>query len=314
MAVKEPGPLCLVMNAASGDNDKAAARSAVEGVLREAGRPFVTRLAERGDQIPQLAAEAVAQAVAERGAVIAAGGDGTLNAVAQAVLPTGVPFGALAQGTFNYFARAHGLPLAPEDAARCWLAGHVREVQVGQINEHAFLVNASVGIYPRLLRAREEDNRRFGRHRAVAAWAALRTLWRERHTLRLSLQADGGAVVRVRTPTLFVGNNALQLAQLGLPEAPEVESQGRLAAITVNPVGKATMLWLALRGAFAGLGDADEVQSLAFRELVAKPLRHPRRPLHVAYDGELRWLTPPLRFSVAAQPLKLLVPADRAAP
>lgn len=308
------GPVCLVMNAASGDGDKAAARDTIEGVLREAGRPFTTRIAERGDQIPQLAAEAVAQAVAEDGIVIAAGGDGTLNAVAQAVLPSNRPFGVLPQGTFNYFARAHGLPLAPEAAARTWLAGHVREVQVGDVNGQAFLVNASLGIYPRLLRAREEDNRRFGRHRAVAAWAALRTLWRERRTLRLSLQADGGAARRVRTPTLFVGNNALQLEQLGLAEAQAVQSQGRLAAVTVQPVGKPTMLWLAVRGAFAALGDADEVQSLAFRELVATPLRHTRRPLHVAYDGELRWLSPPLRFAVAAQPLRLLVPAEEAAP
>lgn len=306
------GPVCMVMNAASGDGDKAAAREVIEAVLRDAGRAFCTRVADRGEQIPQLAAAAVAQAVAEDGIVVAAGGDGTLNAVAQAVLPSGRPFGVLAQGTFNYFARAHGLPLEPASAARCWLAGQVREVQAAEVNGHVFLVNASLGIYPRLLRAREEDNQRFGRYRAVAAWAALRTLWRERHTLRLSLQADGGPVRRVRTPTLFVGNNALQLEQLGLVEAEAVASHGKLAAITVQPVGTGAMLWLALRGAFAKLGDADEVHSQALRELIATPLRSTRKPLQVAYDGELRWLTPPLRFAVAALPLRLLVPAEEA--
>ena len=311
------GPVCLVMNAASGDSDKAAARQAIEQVLREAGRPFTTRVAERGAQIPQLAAEAVAQAAGEDGIVIAAGGDGTLNAVAQAVMRSpaeGLPFGVLPQGTFNYFAREHGLPLEPVAAARCWLAGHRREVQVGEVNGHVFLVNASLGIYPRLLRAREEDNLRFGRHRAVAAWAALRTLWRHRRTLRLSLQADEGAARRLSTPTLFVGNNALQLQQLGLAEASAVESQGRLALITVQPVGKPTMLWLALRGVFAALGDADEVQSQAFRELLATPLRSGRKPLQVAYDGELRWIAPPLLFAVATRPLNLLVPAPGTPP
>ena len=67
-----------------------------------------------------------------------------------------------------------------------------------------------------------------------------------------------------------------------------------------------------MRGAFAKLGDADEVHSQALRELIATPLRSTRKPLQVAYDGELRWLTPPLRFAVAALPLRLLVPAEEA--
>jgi diacylglycerol kinase family enzyme len=298
----------LVMNAASGAGDKAAVRAAIEDRLRAAGRRFVVRVAERGDQIPQLAADAVAQAKDERGAVIAAGGDGTLNAVAQAVLPSALPFGALPQGTFNYFARAHGLPLEPDAAAQVWLDGDTREVQVGQVNGQAFLVNASLGVYPRLLQAREEDNRQFGRHRVVAAWAALRTLWRERRTLRLALDIDGRAR-RVRTPTLFIGNNALQLSQLGLDEADAVQHEGRLAAIVVPPVGLPAMLRLIAKAALGALGEDPAVHSQAFSTLTATPLRRKGQVLQVAYDGELRWLKPPLVFGVAPQRLRLLVPA-----
>jgi diacylglycerol kinase family enzyme len=315
-AARERGPLLLVMNEGSGDDDKAELRSELEAALRASGRPFVLRVAQRGSQLPQLAADAVAQAVDERGSVVAIGGDGTLNTVAQAVLPSGRPFGVLPRGTFNYFAREHGLPLAPAEAAAVWLEGRVREVQVGQVNGQAFLVNASLGIYPRLLQAREEDNRQFGRHRIVALWAALRTLWRERRTLKLGLSFDGGPLRAVRTPTLFVGNNALQLRQLGLPEAEAVQHEGRLAAIVVPRVGRWEMLKLMARaaaGQLEGGGPRDgvvDVHSTSFRQLLATPRRRASpRPVQVAYDGELRWLQAPLEFAVAPQRLRLLVPA-----
>lgn len=45
-----------------------------------------------------------------RSVVVAAGGDGTLNAVARAVFGSGCAFGVLPQGTFSAFSRTHGIP------------------------------------------------------------------------------------------------------------------------------------------------------------------------------------------------------------
>lgn len=45
----------------------------------------------------------------------------------------------------------------------------------------------------------------------------------------------------MRTPTLFVGNNPLQLAQAGFPEAQDVQ-HWRLAALIMQPVSNVTML------------------------------------------------------------------------
>jgi diacylglycerol kinase family enzyme len=55
----------------------------------------------------------------------------------------------LPQGTFNYFSRTHGIPLDTTDATRALLAGMIRPVQVGLLNDRVFLVNASLGLYPR---------------------------------------------------------------------------------------------------------------------------------------------------------------------
>ncbi|MCK7495945.1 MAG: acylglycerol kinase family protein [Comamonadaceae bacterium] len=51
-----------------------------------------------------------------RTAVVAVGGDGTLNTVAQAAHAAGCAMGVVPQGTFNYFARTHGIPADPADA------------------------------------------------------------------------------------------------------------------------------------------------------------------------------------------------------
>jgi len=306
-------PVFVVLNAGGGADDSVAVRERIVAALSSAQRRHVIFESADGQDLPQLAADAVARAVAEDGIVAAVGGDGTLNTVAQAVLGSGRPFGVLPQGTFNYFARAHGLPSEPEAAVATWLAGSVKPVQVGLVNQHAFLVNASLGLYPRVLAAREEDNRVYGRRRIVALWSALRTLWNQSHVLRLQLEADG-KVLRVRTPTLFVGNNELQLEQLGFDEREAVQQQGRLAAITLRPVGAAAMVWLLLRAALGDLGRAGPVYSRAVRSLVVRAQRGPEnQAMQVAYDGELRWLQAPLRFGVSPRALPLLVPPPGAA-
>src|SRR5690606_11411551 len=106
---------------------------------------------------------------------------------------------------------------------------------------------------------------------------------------------DDGEARRLRTPTLFVGNNALQLDQVGVAEADAVaRNRGRLAAIVVKPVGTAMMVWLALRGALGRLGDAEQVETFAFRRLVLDPVG--QRRITVATDGEIRRMRTPLAF------------------
>jgi diacylglycerol kinase family enzyme len=219
----------------------------------------------------------------------------------------------LPQGTFNYFGRTHGIPQDTAQAMQLLLHAPVQPVQVGLVNDRVFLVNASVGLYPRLLEEREGWKSRFGRSRLVAFGAGMATLLRGYRSLRLQIEVQG-QTRRVRTPTLFVGNNALQLEQLGFPHAQEVE-QGMLAAILLRPVSRPTMLWLMLRGAFGRLGDADQVLSIACTRLKAG-LGWPQtaRSIKVATDGEVLRLPLPLLFRVAPEALWLIRPAPQRAP
>jgi diacylglycerol kinase family enzyme len=235
---------------------------------------------------------------------VVAGGDGTINTVASAVLPTGCPFGVLPQGTFNYFGRTHGIPQETEAAVRLLLEARPQPVQVGLINDRVILVNASLGLYPRLLEDRESYKRQFGRSRLVAYIAGLVSVLRERHQLQLRLQTRGRDI-ELLTPTLFVGNNSLQLQDIGIREADMVE-QGRLVAIALRPVGGMALLKLALRGALGKLGAASEVLSFSMNELELAHAGRRTAQVKVAVDGEILRLQEPLRFCVSPQPLYLL--------
>jgi diacylglycerol kinase family enzyme len=298
--------LHFVINAASGSADADAKRGAIEAALRSAGRTGELLFPAPGE-LASVTRRAAASARAAGSAVVAVGGDGTINAVAQAAHAEGCPMGVLPQGTFNYFARANAIPPDPVLAADVLMRSAPRPVQIGLLNDKVFLVNASVGLYPQLLEDREAYKARFGRSRGVALVSGLATLLREHRQLRLRVER-GGAVRNVRTPTLFVGNNRLQLEQVGVATAAAVED-GSVCAVLLKPIGTAAMLWLLLRGAMGSLGEADDVESFAFQRMAVNPsLAYGRRRVKVAVDGEVSWMRWPLEFSVAPTPLYLLAP------
>lgn len=299
-------PLFVVLNTGSGSHAEGEVQQTISRVLSAAGRRFEIMPVATGRQLPAVAQRAVAQARAAGGIVVAAGGDGTLNAVSQAVLGTGLAFGILPQGTFNYFGRSVGVSQDTETATRSLLDAVIRQVPVGLVNDRVFLVNASLGLYPRLLEDREAWKKRFGRSRLVALWSALVTLTGAHRQLRLQLDTDG-ATRRVRTPTLVVGNNALQLEQIGVDEVSEIE-QGRLVAMTAREVTPLALYGLLLRGLLSRLGDAENVIAFGFDSLTVH-LRG-RRRVKVAMDGEIFRLRTPLQFTVATHSLPLLVPRN----
>ena len=305
--VSADAPFFVVRNAGSGSDDAARAIATIRRVFDEAGRRHDVLSVEPGGSVGDIATDAVARARASGGVVVAAGGDGSLNGVAQAVLGSGCAFGVIPQGTFNYFGRTHGIPADTESATRALLRSTVRPVRVGLVNDRVFLVNASLGIYPRLLENRETHKHRFGRSRLVAFGSALATLFRRHRRLRLEL-ATAAFDRTVDVQTLFVANNALQLEQIGVAgdDAPD-----RLVAFTQAPVDTLGLLKLVVRSAFGRLADAPEVSRFVFDRLDATPQPADRkRRVKVATDGEVAWLEAPLRFRVSPEPLALLVPCD----
>ncbi|RYY90302.1 MAG: diacylglycerol kinase, partial [Comamonadaceae bacterium] len=196
-------------------------------------------------------------------------------------------------------------PSDTAEALQLLLKETPRAVQVGLVNDRVFLVNASMGLYAKLLEDREAFKAQYGRHRWVAFWSGLVTVLRGERPWNLHM-AWHGQQRDIRTQTLFVANNALQMHQVGLAEADAPE-QGQLAAIALKPQGHLAMLGVLARGALGRLGEADSVESFAFQSLTVQPKRG-RGRVKVATDGEIAWMQMPLTFRVSPEPLWLVRP------
>ncbi|MET0321855.1 MAG: diacylglycerol kinase family protein [Duganella sp.] len=312
-------PFFIVLNAGSGHAETDERRSTIEAVLGAAGRRFFLTMVDQPDTLDDIAAGIARQAAAAQGVLVAAGGDGTINAVARQAIAHGCVFGVLPQGTFNYFGRTHGIPEDLGDAVQALLDARVHPVQVGMVNDRMFLVNASIGLYPKLLEERELDKKQFGRSRLVAALSALKTVLSPHRRLRLVLQIDG-KLQRLRTATFFVGNNRLQMEQIGIDPLGAALEDGQLAAVAPRTRGKLGMLWLLLHGALGRMGrldQADELATFTFRHMEVKMRSlSRRRRVKVATDGEVTRMDNPLVFRVMDEQLLLLKPepASGAAP
>ncbi len=302
-------PFFLVMNTGSGKRDSDAVRDTIASAMAAAGRRHQLLAVTDGAGLAETAQQALQLAREQNGIVVAVGGDGTLSAVSPAVLGSGVPFGILPQGTFNYFGRGLGIPQDIEPALSCLLDAVIKPVSVGLLNGRVFLVNASLGLYPQLLEDREAFKQRFGRSRLVAFWSALVTLSRAHRQLTVEIES-GGETRRLRTPTIVVDNNPVQLEQMGLEQTDEL-THNHLVAITSRPLGTLALYGLLLRGLLSRLGDDEHVISFGFDTMSVR-LGPGRRRTKVAMDGEIFWLSSPLVFRVADDRLPLLVPRDPA--
>jgi diacylglycerol kinase family enzyme len=147
-------------------------------------------------------AGAIDRALLEDRVVVAAGGDGTVNAVAQHLVARGT-LGILPGGTLNHFARDLGV----RDPARALDAlerGEPRAVDLGRANGRFFVNNAVMGLYPEVVRERDRSEGILGRW-AAAAGASRRVL-RRMEPLVGVVSADGD-VRRLEAWVIFAGNN-----------------------------------------------------------------------------------------------------------
>jgi diacylglycerol kinase family enzyme len=291
----------VILNAAAGAGAGGAARARLEQLFGENSFDAHVTLARSGEEIIESARRAAEDY--ESGVVVAAGGDGTINAVASQLVGTGKVLGVLPFGTLNHFAKDLGVPLDAGEAARAIVAGRTALVDVGEVNGRFFLNNSSLGLYPTLVREREKLQHRLGRGKWSAAfWAAL-TVLRRYPFLSVRLEIDGRGLRR-RTPFVFVSNNEYELDGFRIGTRARLDA-GTLSLHVTRDIGRCGLARLALR-AFCGRLRADrDFDMIAAREVWIET-RH--RRLRVATDGEITIMRPPLRYRVLPAALRVIVP------
>jgi diacylglycerol kinase family enzyme len=293
------GEIPVIVNEGAGLGRSPGAE-ALRAALAEAGLEARLNTFGQGEDIRELARKALK---ARPPVLVAAGGDGTVSAVADAVRGTGTALGVIALGTLNHFAKDLGIPLDPAGAARTIAGGRRTGVDVGEVNGRAFINNASLGLYPNIVRERTRQQRRFGRSKRTAMlWATLEALHRSRLLdLRLELE---DRVQECRAPFVFIGNNDYILEGFNIGKRSRLDA-GVLNVYTTRRASAAGLFGLALRALFGRLRQADDFMEAGGRALRVES-RHER--LLVATDGELNAMDMPLEFRIRPRSLQVIVP------
>ena len=291
-----PGSIAVVLNAAAADRHQSIDRE-LNDLFRVCGCDAHI-MVSAGQHLRDVAQRAAMRAPI----VVAAGGDGTVSSVAAGIIGSRAALGVVPLGTLNHFAKDLHVPLDVRQAVDTIAGGHVQRVDVGEVNDHVFVNNCSIGVYPDIVR--ERDQLRNGHSKWLAMAIA---------TFRV-LRRYGGVTVRVdvcgrqqqwRTPFVFVGNNEYVIDGAGLGTRATIE-QGQLF-IYVAPRARVRDLPVLLAKALIG----GARQSGAFEIVAATELTidTPRtKIIDVAVDGEIVKMTTPLVYRTRPESLPVVVP------
>jgi len=291
----------VIINIGSGADDKKEMRKRLAEIFAASNRKANISLARSGEEVVELARRA---GRSDSRIVVAGGGDGTINAVASVIIDTDKTLGVLPLGTLNHFAKDLPIPLDLEAAARTIIAGHTTKVDVGEVNQRIFLNNSSLGLYPRLVRERENQQRLGSGKWTGFFWAGI-TVLRRYPFLDIRLNADGKGFSS-RTPLVFVGNNEYEMESLSVG-ARSCLNAGNLSLYITRDTGRLGLMRLACRALFGGLRNDKDFIALCSKEIWIET-KH--RRLRVAMDGEVTVMQPPLHYRIRPLSLRVLVPVE----
>ncbi|GAA5011238.1 diacylglycerol kinase family protein [Acinetobacter puyangensis] len=302
-------PLSIVMNVRSGHHGQGheVEMQLIAQTLEKTGFAVEIFFTTEDFPLQQCIRTAIARhqsfEMGKQGLIVAAGGDGTINAVAQALVHTQIELGILPLGTFNYVARALFIPIDLPDAVQNLIDGEPRAIHVGQVNQMIYLNNASIGLYPVIIENREYYNKKFGRFPLIAYLSGLDVLVKSHKHYNLQLKIDGQQYP-LDTPMVFFGNNQLQLQDLRLKLAA-CAAQGKLAGVAIGKVSRWQLFRLMIKLLKGELEQAEDVYSFCADHVEISATR----PLmKVALDGEILKLRTPLKFSVLHDAIQVRVP------
>ena len=276
---------------------------------RVAFEPAFTRTAGDGTRLAERAARE------GRAAVVAVGGDGTVNEVVNGLMAARAggrappALGVLPSGTAQDFARSVGIPLDPRQAVP-WLArAEPRSLDVGRIRFASGAVRyfanyAGAGFDAMVAAKARAWDRRFRGALAhiVGFFAALRGYENKELTVRL----DGEPLATRRRINMVVAANGASFAGL-VRLAPQASLQdGLLDVVVVGDVGRLELLTHVPRALFGRHLDHPKVTARRGRSVVLAAAE----PVPVQSDGEVAGQLP-AEFDVLPGALKLLAGPGR---
>ena len=300
-------PVTVLWNSAAGWSDSDEESQKVRDILSADGAEVTVRRMNKGEDIIGLTKQLVREGST---VLVAAGGDGTVNAVASGLVNTSAALGVIPAGTLNHFARDLSVPLDLEGAALTVREGREIVVDVGCVNDRIFINNSVLGLFPVYRSARQALERhglsksRVGQFLSFSL-ALLRVIWRFPHvTLQFTTQA--GEKRTVKTPFVLVGNNEHELEKWNIGHR-ETLSEGRLWIYVMRRCSR----WAAVKYLVQFLFKRFSLRN-AFDVFRAREIRvaGKSKTIRVGVDGEVVRMNTPLIYRSLPGSLRVIAPAD----
>lgn len=284
---------------ASGLND---VKSEIEAAFKAHNLEANVSVADNGEDLMKFAEEA-AKSAAE--IVVAGGGDGTISGVASKLIGTNKTLGVLPLGTLNHFSKDLQIPQDLAEAVRVIAENHTLEVDAAEVNGRVFINNSSIGLYPQIVRKREQHER-LGKSKWSAAFFAATAVLRRYPFFNIKLQIDELEVKR-KTPFLFIGNNEYEMDFLNIGTRQSL-TDGKLSVYLLHRTGRAGLVMLAVRSMFGAMQRAKDFEAVKTDEITIDARR---KNLLVAFDGEVELMETPLCYRIRPRALRVLVPEEK---
>ena len=230
-------------------------------------------------------------------AVVACGGDGTINAVAGGVMEnsdTSLKFGVIYAGTSPDFCRVHGIPTDAEQAVSVLRDGVVREIPVLTANSEPFFCSMNLGMGAAVAASANRLRPKFGDFLGTL-WAVLREVMRGR---RYDLKVNGEEICNVahalvtRMPRIAGG------LKIALPPLGDDE-YALWFARDVSRFGCLRIVWNLYRGKPCG-----EIRVLRGKTSISSNV-----PVAIEYDGDPHGSLP-VSVDLFQNRLRLVVPQN----
>ncbi|TFH37901.1 MAG: diacylglycerol kinase family lipid kinase [Anaerolineales bacterium] len=278
-------------------------------VLRRAGWQIEILEAYDEAQLNQLTLNAVAD---QCHAVFIAGGDGSVGQVAVTLAGSATALGVLPTGTANVWAQEIGLPrldwihwFALEQAAERLAYGETRLVDIGECNDHSFLLWAGVGLDAELVNS-IEPRERWEKSFATVHYAT-QALWSSIGWQGMDLRATAGDQVWEGRYLVAVACNIPAYAGGLMNLAPGAKVDDGLLDFWL--IGGESLKDVLFRVAQIFMGrhvSAEGVVHFSASEATFEA----DGDLPLQCDGEPWNIRSPISFRVRKQALRVLIPSD----
>ncbi|MBX2905094.1 MAG: diacylglycerol kinase family lipid kinase [Taibaiella sp.] len=287
--------IVFIVNPKSGTERRKEIEAAVRNNLDKTRFTYEiqeTQFAKHGTQLAKEAAEKGAYAV------VAVGGDGSVNDVATGLEGSDTILGIIPKGSGNGMARTMGIPLPVEEALKVINREHVQAIDVAYANDRLFISNAGVA-FDALISKKFAKSERRGL--AVYSWLVTKYMWLYKEW-DFSITVDGK---QLKEKAFMV--NVANGKQFGynFHIAPMADyTDGLLDVIVIRKFPKILGGVIALRAMTGTIANSPFVRHYKGKEVT---ITHPDLRL-MQTDGDAHECANLIRFSIKHAAQRVFVP------